>query len=66
MDSLWDAYVTWQNQLNISKSGIKNGTEITLNIPLNVIGDSNDEINFPDKLSLTDIEVSNNSSGNIK
>ena len=66
MDPLWSAYVTWQKQLNILKSGIKNGTEVTLNIPLNVIGDSNDEINFPDKLSLTDIEVSNNSSGNIK
>ena len=47
------------------KSGIKNGTEVTLNIPLNVIGDSNDEINFLYKLLLTDIEVSNNSSGNI-
>ena len=33
-------------QLNKFKSGIKNGTEVTLNLSLNVIGNSNDETNF--------------------
>ena len=33
-------------QLNISKSGIKNGTGVTLNLSLNMIGDSNDETIF--------------------
>ena len=40
------------------KSGIKNGIEVTLNLSLNVIGDSNDETNFPHKLLLTDAQVS--------
>ena len=31
------------SQLNKLKLGIKNGTEITLNIFSNVVGDSNDE-----------------------
>ena len=35
------------SQLNKLKSGIKNGTEVTLKIHLNVVGDSNDENNFP-------------------
>ena len=30
-------------QLNKLKSGIKNGTEVTLKISSNVLGDSNDE-----------------------
>ena len=34
----------------------KNGTEVTLNLSLNVIGDSNDKTNFPHKL-LTDTKV---------
>ena len=38
--------------LNKLKSGIKNGTEVTLNLSSNVIGDSNDETNFADKLLL--------------
>ena len=61
------------SQLNKLKSGIKNGTEFTLNLLLNVIGDSNDETNFPHKLLLRDTHVSrfhktftNNSSANIK
>ena len=35
------------SQLNKLKSGIKHGNEVTLKLPLNVIGDSNDEYNFP-------------------
>ena len=38
------------SQLNKLKSGIKNDTEVTLNILSNVIGDSNEENNFPYKL----------------
>ena len=34
------------SQLNKLKSGIKNGTEVTLKISSNVAGDSNDEIIF--------------------
>ena len=41
------------SQLNKLKSGIKNGTEVTLKLSSNVAGDSNDEHNFPHKLSLT-------------
>ena len=32
------------------KSGINNGIEVTLKLSSNVIGNSNDEINFPHKL----------------
>ena len=32
------------------KLGIKNGTEVTLNLSSNVVGDSYNEINFPNKL----------------
>ena len=39
-------------QLNKLKSGIKNGTEVTLKISSNAVGDSNDENNFPHKLLL--------------
>ena len=46
------------SQLNKLKSGIKNGTQVTLNNPSNVIGDSNDETNFTHKLLLTDTQVS--------
>ena len=55
------------------KSGIKNGTEVSLSYPSNVIGHSNNQTNFTNKLLLTDIQASrlrkvfgNNSSGNIK
>ena len=61
------------SQLNKLKSGIKNGTQVSLNNPSNVIGDSNDETNFTHKLLLTDTQVSrlrkdfaNGSSGNIQ
>ena len=46
------------SRLNKLKSGIKNGTEVTLNLSTNVIGDSNNETNFPHKLLLTDTQVS--------
>ena len=42
------------SQLNELKSGMKNSTEVTLNLLSNVIDDSNDETNFP-LLLLTDI-----------
>ena len=61
------------SQLNKLKSAIKNGTEVTLNLSSNLIGNSNDETNFPHKLLLTDTQVSkicktfaNGSSANIK
>ena len=61
------------SQLNKLKSGIKNGTEVTLNLSSNLIGNSNDETNFSHKLLLTDTQVSkirkafaNGSSANIK
>ena len=37
-------------QLNKLKTGIKNGTEVTLELSSNVVGDSNDENKFPHKL----------------
>ena len=43
--------------LNKLKSGIKDGTEVTLNVYSNVIGDYNDETNFPHQLLLTDTQV---------
>ena len=61
------------SQLNKLKSRIKNGTELSLNLWLNLIGNSNDETNFQDTLLLTDTQVlrfrkgfSNGSSPNIK
>ena len=60
-------------QLNELKYGIKNSTEVTLRLSSNVVGDSNDENNFPHKLLLTNTQVSrlpkgfaNNSSAYIK
>ena len=46
------------SQLNNLKLGIKNGTEVTLIISSNVVGDSNDENNFLHKLLLTNTQVS--------
>ena len=61
------------SQLNKLKSGIKNGSEVTLKLSSNVVGDSNDENNFQHKLLLTNTQVSkhckafgNNSSANTK
>ena len=45
------------SQLNKLKSGIKQGTEVTLHLSSNVIGDSNEETNFSYKLLLTDRQV---------
>ena len=60
-------------QLNKLKLGIENGTEVTMKISLNVVGDSNDENNFLHKLLSTNTQASklgkafaNNSSANIK
>ena len=55
------------------KSGIKNGTEVTLNLSSNVIGEFSDKTNFPHYLLSTDRQVSrlriafvNNLSANMK
>ena len=47
------------SQLNKLKSAIKNETEVVLRLSSNMIGDSNDETNFPIKLLLTDRQVTN-------
>ena len=61
------------SQINKLKSGIKNGIEVTLKISSSTVGDSNDENNFPQKILLTNTQVSKlrkgfayNSSANIK
>ena len=61
------------SQLNKLKSGIRNGTEVTLKTSSNAAGDSNDRNNVPHKLLLTNTQVlklrkafSNSSSANIK
>ena len=61
------------SQLNKLKLAIKNETEVITRISPNMIGDSNDETNFPHELLLTDRQVStirkvfsNNWSANIK
>ena len=41
------------SQLNKLKSGIKNGTEVALRLTSNMVGNSDDEVNFPHKLLLT-------------
>ena len=46
------------SQLNKLKFAIKNGTGLTLNLLSNIIGDFNDENNFPHKLLLTNTKVS--------
>ena len=45
-------------QLNKLKSRIKNSTNVTLNPSSNVVGDSNDETNFPHKLLSTNTQIS--------
>ena len=61
------------SQLNKLKSGIKNGTDVTLELSSNVACDSNDENHFLHQLLLTNTQVSklrkafaNDSSANIK
>ena len=46
------------SQLSKLKSAIKNGTEVTLNLSSNIIGDSNDENDYPHKLLLTNTQSS--------
>ena len=41
------------SRLNKLKTAIKNGTEVTLNHSSNLIGNSNDETNFPHKQTHT-------------
>ena len=60
-------------QLKRLKSGIKNGTEVTLKLSSNVAGNYNDENSLPHKLLLTNTQASklckiftNGSSANIK
>ena len=55
------------SQLNKLKSGIKNGTQVTINLSLIAAGESNDETNFPHKLLLTITKAfANGSPANIK
>ena len=61
------------SQLNKLKSAIKNEIEVVLRLSPSMIGDSNDEANFPHELLLTDRQISsirkafsNNSSADIK
>ena len=61
------------SQLNKLKSAIKNKIEVVLRLSPNMIGESNDEANFPRELLLTDRQVSatrkafsNNSLADIK
>ena len=61
------------SQLNKLKSSIKNETDVVLRISSNMIGNSNDNTNFPHELLLTNRQVANilkafakNTSTNIK
>ena len=61
------------SQLNKLKSAIKNEIEVVLRLSHDIIGDSNDEANFPHELLLRDKQIStvrktfsNNSSTDIK
>ena len=47
------------SQLNKLKSSIKNETDVVLRISSNMIGNSNDNINFPYELLLTNRQVAN-------
>ena len=47
------------SQLNKLKSGIKNETDVVLRISSGMVGNSNDNTNFPHKLLLTDRQVEN-------
>ena len=46
------------SKINKLKSGIKNCTQVTLNLPSNVQGESNDEIDFLHKFLWTAAQVS--------
>ena len=47
------------SQLNKLKSAIKNATDVVLRISSGMVGNSNDNTNFPHKLLLTDRQVAN-------
>ena len=47
------------SQLNKWKSAIKNKSEVALRLSSNLIGNSDDETNFPNKLLLTNRQVAN-------
>ena len=47
------------SQLNKLKSSIKNKTDVVLRISSNMVGNSNDNTNFPHELLLTNRQVSN-------
>ena len=47
------------SQLSKLKSSIKNETNVFLRISSNVVGDSNDNTNFPHELLLTNRQVAN-------
>ena len=48
----------FNSHLDMLKSGIENGTEVLLNLSSKLIRSSNDETNFPHKLSSTQTRVS--------
>ena len=47
------------SQINKLKSAIKNGTDVVLRLSSNMIGNYDDEANFPHKLLLTNRQVAN-------
>ena len=47
------------SQLNKLKSSIKNETDVVLTISSNMVGNSNDNTNFPHELLLTNRQVEN-------
>ena len=47
------------SQLNKLKSAMKNETDVVLRLSSNMIGNSDDETNFPHKLLLTNRQIAN-------
>ena len=47
------------SQLNKLKSAIKNKTDVILRLPSNMIGNLDDEVNFPHELLITNRQVAN-------
>ena len=47
------------SQINKLKSAMKNGADVVLRLSSNMIGNSDDEANFPHKLLLTNRQVAN-------
>ena len=56
-DNIWNVKPS-KSQLNKLKSEIRDGTEVTLKISPNAVGDSNDENDFRQKFWLTITQVS--------